>query len=73
MLMPFLACARLAIIAATTAFLLFPVIVTVLMAFDARDYIGRFPPMDLSTRWFANLLSNTSLWVGFKTSVLLAR
>ncbi|MER8805208.1 ABC transporter permease subunit [Mesorhizobium sp. M0998] len=61
-----------AIVAITAVFLLFPVIVTVLMAFDARDYLGPFPPLNLSTKWFGRLIDNTYLWSGFYTSLLLA-
>ncbi|MCK1428760.1 ABC transporter permease [Bradyrhizobium sp. 87] len=60
------------IIAITALFLLFPVIVTIFMAFDARDYIGPFPPADLSTQWFVQLLQNNYLWSAFNTSLLLA-
>ncbi|MCK1293190.1 ABC transporter permease [Bradyrhizobium sp. 30] len=61
-----------AIIAATAVFLLLPVIVTILMAFDARDYIGPFPPTELSAMWFGRLLDSEYLWAGLKTSLLLA-
>ncbi|MCA1363368.1 ABC transporter permease subunit [Bradyrhizobium sp. IC3069] len=61
-----------AIIAATTVFLLFPVIVTVFMAFDARDYIGPFPPTELSMQWFVQLYESDYLWSAFNTSLLLA-
>ncbi|MCK1744451.1 ABC transporter permease subunit [Bradyrhizobium sp. 139] len=67
-----LAIAVTAIIAVTALFLLFPVVVTVLMAFDARDYIGPFPPTELSTRWFGKLLEDAYIWAGFRTSLLLA-
>lgn len=60
------------VIAITTVFLLFPVIVTAFIAFDARDYLGAFPPTELSTKWFGRLLNDAYLWTGFKTSVLLA-
>lgn len=60
------------VIAVTTVFLLFPVIVTAFIAFDARDYLGAFPPTELSTKWFGRLLNDAYLWTGFKTSVLLA-
>ena len=60
------------VIAVTTVFLLFPVIVTAFIAFDARDYLGAFPPTELSTKWFGRLLNDAYLWSGFKTSVMLA-
>ncbi|MCK1526193.1 ABC transporter permease subunit [Bradyrhizobium sp. 182] len=61
-----------AIIALTVVFLLFPVAVTALIAFDARDYIGAFPPTILSTRWFAKFWTDAYLWSGFNNSLLLA-
>ncbi|BCH05316.1 ABC transporter permease (plasmid) [Mesorhizobium sp. 131-2-5] len=60
------------IVAATAIFLLFPVIVTVFMAFDGRDFMGPFPPPSLSTKWFEQLFDNAYLWSGFQTSLMLA-
>ncbi|RWO48372.1 MAG: ABC transporter permease [Mesorhizobium sp.] len=60
------------VISLTGAFMLLPVIVTTLMAFDARGYIGPFPPTRFSVNWFHQLLSNAYLWEGFKTSLMLA-
>ncbi|MFB6421591.1 ABC transporter permease [Bradyrhizobium tunisiense] len=60
------------IIVLTVVFLLFPVIITAFMAFDAREFIGPFPPTDLSTQWFVKLWNNSYLWSGFKNSVQLA-
>ncbi|RUV02467.1 ABC transporter permease [Mesorhizobium sp. M1A.F.Ca.IN.020.03.2.1] len=61
-----------AIIAGTALFLLFPVIVTVSMAFDGRDFMGPFPPPSLSMKWFGRLFDDAYLWSGFQTSLLLA-
>lgn len=61
-----------AILAVTTVFLLLPVVATVLMSFDSRDYLGTFPPPSLSTQWFSRLMQNSYLWSGFNTSLLLA-
>ncbi|RWO10618.1 MAG: ABC transporter permease [Mesorhizobium sp.] len=61
-----------AVIAGAAIFLLFPVIVTVSMAFDGRDFIGPFPPPSLSMKWFDRLSDNAYLWSGFQTSLLLA-
>lgn len=60
------------LIAITAVFLLFPVIVTAFIAFDARDYLGPFPPTELSTKWFSKLVNDDYLWSGFITSLLLA-
>jgi putative spermidine/putrescine transport system permease protein len=56
----------------TTIFLAFPVFVTTFMAFDARDYLGEFPPTRLSTKWFAQFVGDDYLWAGLKTSLLVA-
>lgn len=61
-----------AVVALTAGFLLLPVLITVLMSFDSRDYFGPFPPPSLSTKWFDSFLRDGYLWAGFKTSVLLA-
>ncbi|MER9159313.1 ABC transporter permease subunit [Mesorhizobium sp. M0778] len=60
------------LIAVTVVFLLLPVLVTALIAFDSRDYIGTFPPPAMSLRWFINLWNHSYIWGGFKTSLLLA-
>lgn len=59
-------------ITVTAVFLLVPVVVTVFMAFDARDYLGPFPPPGLTTKWFDRFFHNDYLWSGFDTSLLLA-
>lgn len=61
-----------AVIAITAVFLVFPVIVTAFIAFDARDYLGPFPPTELSPKWFGRLFNDAYLWSGFRTSLLLA-
>ncbi|WP_429565639.1 ABC transporter permease [Paraburkholderia sp. MM6662-R1] len=60
------------LIVVTAIFLIFPVIVTTLMAFDSRAYFGPFPPPGLSTQWFSKLLTSDYIINGFKTSVLIA-
>ncbi|QRM32834.1 ABC transporter permease [Microvirga sp. VF16] len=61
-----------AVIAVTAMFLMLPVIMTVLMSFDSRDYLGPFPPPSLSIKWFEQFAHNVYLWAGFQTSLLLA-
>jgi putative spermidine/putrescine transport system permease protein len=34
--------------------LLLPLALTLSMSFDARDYLGAFPPPELSLRWYAS-------------------
>ncbi|MBV8961757.1 MAG: ABC transporter permease [Hyphomicrobiales bacterium] len=68
-LFQWLGIAMLAIIA---CFLLVPIIVTVVMAFDARPYLGSLPPPALSTRWFQKFFSDDYFLRGLGTSVELA-
>jgi putative spermidine/putrescine transport system permease protein len=53
-------------------FLLIPVAVTCLMAFDARDYLGPLPPPSLSFRWFTAFFADPSFLDGLVTSLKLA-
>ncbi|MBT1158641.1 ABC transporter permease subunit [Aminobacter anthyllidis] len=61
-----------ATIALTAVFLLLPVVMTVIMSFDSRNYLGQFPPPSLSTQWFTKFAHNGYLWSGLRTSLLLA-
>ncbi|WP_411783563.1 ABC transporter permease [Bradyrhizobium sp. UFLA01-814] len=61
-----------ATVAGTAVFLVVPVITTITMAFDARDYLGPFPPPALSTQWLNQFFNNGYLWSGFSTSLVLA-
>ena len=40
-------------------FLLTPIVVTAVMAFDSRDYLGPLPPPSLSFRWFVTFFSDS--------------
>jgi putative spermidine/putrescine transport system permease protein len=53
-------------------FLLTPIVVTTIMAFDARPYLGPLPPPALSFRWFNQFFSDDYFLDGLKTSLLLA-
>jgi len=59
-------------IVATVLLLLLPLVMTVSMSFDARDYLGAFPPPHLSLRWYDKFFSDPYLINGLKTSVQLA-
>lgn len=59
-------------IAATVLFLLAPVLVSIAMAFDARTYLGPFPPAELSLQWFHKFFANDYLLKGLRTSLILA-
>ena len=53
-------------------FLMAPILVTALMAFDARDYLGPLPPPALSFRWFTAFFSDSYFLTGLATSLKLA-
>jgi len=59
-------------IAATVLLLLLPLAMTLSMSFDARDYLGPFPPSELSLRWYEKFFSDPYLVKGLKTSLQLA-
>lgn len=52
--------------------LLLPLVLTVSMSFDARDYLGEFPPTEFSMRWYAKFFADPYLLKGLKTSLQLA-
>jgi putative spermidine/putrescine transport system permease protein len=53
-------------------FLLIPIVVTTVMAFDARAYLGPLPPPALSFRWFEQFFSDDYFLRGLGTSIQLA-
>jgi putative spermidine/putrescine transport system permease protein len=53
-------------------FLITPIVVTTIMAFDARAYLGPLPPPALSFRWFQKFFSDDYFLKGLATSVELA-
>ena len=62
----------LVMIATIICFLVTPIFVTVLMAFDSREYLGPLPPPSLSLRWFSRFFSDDYFLRGLATSVELA-
>jgi putative spermidine/putrescine transport system permease protein len=56
----------------TVLLLLLPLVITFSMSFDARDYLGAFPPPSLSLRWYAKFFSDSYLLEGLKTSLQIA-
>jgi putative spermidine/putrescine transport system permease protein len=56
----------------SVVFLLLPLVITLSMSFDARDYLGAFPPPALSLRWYAKFFSDPYLLKGLRTSLQLA-
>jgi putative spermidine/putrescine transport system permease protein len=62
----------LAMIVAIVCFLLIPIAVTVVMAFDARAYLGPLPPPGFSLRWFRQFFADDYFLRGLATSLKLA-
>jgi putative spermidine/putrescine transport system permease protein len=52
--------------------LIAPLVITVAMSFDAREYLGPFPPERLSVGWYQRFFSDDYLMKGLRTSLLLA-
>ncbi len=61
-----------ALMGVTLAFLVAPIVVSVMMSFDGRSYLGKFPPPEYSLRWYQNFFSDTYYLTGLKTSLVLA-
>ncbi|MBY5315112.1 ABC transporter permease subunit [Rhizobium leguminosarum] len=54
------------------AFLAIPLVITCVMAFDARTYLGPMPPPALSLHWFERLVSQADILASLRTSLILA-
>src|SRR5262245_49001446 len=55
--------------ALTFAFLTVPLLITALMAFDSRSYLGPLPPPALSLQWFERFFDDEYLIKGLWTSL----
>jgi putative spermidine/putrescine transport system permease protein len=62
----------LVLIGTIVLFLMIPIVVTAIMAFDARPYLGPLPPPALSLRWFAQFFSDDTFLRGLVVSAELA-
>ncbi|HMN85665.1 MAG TPA: ABC transporter permease [Bauldia sp.] len=60
------------VIVLAVLFLLLPVVVGIAMSFDARSFLGPFPPKALSLRWYERFFSDPVFMRGLRVSVLLA-
>lgn len=60
------------IVAIVVAFLVLPLFMVAVMSFDARDYLGQFPPSGLSLHWYERFFTEPYYLHGLKTSVILA-
>ena len=62
----------LAVLVVTLVFLVLPIVVSIMMSFDAREYLGKFPPPDYSLHWYARFFSDAYYLHGLRTSVIIA-
>lgn len=60
------------LVALSLVFLIVPLAVTALLSFDARSFIGPFPPPRLSLHWYANFFDDGAYLAGLRTSLELA-
>jgi putative spermidine/putrescine transport system permease protein len=58
------------LIAAAIALLVVPVLMTLVASFDARNFMGPFPPKQLSLRWYAKLFDNHRYLIGLTTTLM---
>jgi len=64
--------AYLSLITVFIAFSVIPVIVAVVLSFDARSFIGPFPPKQFSLRWYESFLADSYYHEGLVNSLILA-
>jgi putative spermidine/putrescine transport system permease protein len=53
----------------SVGFLLIPSLVAIVLSFDARDFLGPFPPSAFSLRWYSALFANDAYLDGLKVSL----
>jgi putative spermidine/putrescine transport system permease protein len=58
--------------ASVILFLLLPIIVSVFLSFDDREFLGAFPPTRFSLRWYRSFFDNPAYLQGLVTSLELA-
>jgi putative spermidine/putrescine transport system permease protein len=61
-----------ALLLLTATFLILPVLTAMAMSFDARSYLGPFPPTGFSLRWYRSFLNNRGYLKGLQTSLVVA-
>jgi len=64
--------AGIAVMGLVVLFLVIPLLVTTVMAFDPRPYLGPLPPPGVSIRWFVQFFSDDTFLRGLATSIELA-
>ncbi|MDE5458941.1 ABC transporter permease subunit [Bradyrhizobium sp. CSA112] len=57
---------------ATIAFLVTPLLIATVMSFDARQFLGQFPPPSLSLQWYVGFFSDAYYLKGLQVSLMLA-
>jgi putative spermidine/putrescine transport system permease protein len=62
----------LAVLALAAAFAALPILVSIVLSFDGRTFIGPFPPQSLSLRWYAEFFNDSYYHEGLKTSLLVS-
>jgi putative spermidine/putrescine transport system permease protein len=60
------------LLAAAVLFLVVPVIVSVVLSFDDRSFLGSFPPTKFSLRWYRSFLDNPAYLDGLFNSLKIA-
>ena len=60
------------LLAASILFLILPVLVSVVLSFDDRQFLGPFPPKQFSLRWYRSFLDNPAYLDGLIVSLKLA-
>jgi putative spermidine/putrescine transport system permease protein len=63
------AAAAIFVILAAVALLVVPVLMTFVASFDARNFMGPFPPKHLSLHWYAKLFDDSRYLIGLTTTV----
>ena len=61
-----------ALLAAALAFALLPILVSIVLSFDDRTFIGPFPPSSVSLRWYEEFLTDSYYHEGLKVSLLVS-
>lgn len=62
----------LSLVAVFVAFAVFPVVVALVLSFDARDFVGPFPPQTFSLRWYEKFIADDYYHGGLVTSLVIA-
>ena len=60
------------VFAASVLFLILPVVVSVVLSFDDRQFLGPFPPRQFSLRWYRSFVDNPAYLDGLIVSLKLA-